>query len=124
MDASGDGTFHMSEVPGRLAVGGVTLWDWAPALARHEGLAEVACDGRVTVLNLPDLERHQVPYVFEGTAFEIWVRIDGTRTEQALVQELAFEYGAPAVDIAGQVHGFLAQLVSLGLVVGGGFGSG
>ncbi|BDZ62018.1 hypothetical protein Lsed01_00656 [Demequina sediminis] len=73
-------------------------------LTRHEGLAEVTSETRATVLNLPRLEEQQVPYIFEGTAFEIWTRIDGTRTESAIVDELAEAYEARAEEIAPEVH--------------------
>ncbi|MDN4477452.1 PqqD family protein [Demequina sp. SYSU T00039] len=86
-------------------------------LARHEGLAEVTSEDRATVLNLPRLEEQQVPYIFEGTAFEIWIRIDGTRTEQEIVDELAEVYEALAEEIAPQVRDFVAQLLELRLVV-------
>ncbi|BDZ62732.1 hypothetical protein Lsed01_01498 [Demequina sediminis] len=85
-------------------------------LTRHEGLAEVTSDTRATVLNLPRLEEQQVPCIFEGTAFEIWIRIDGTRTEQEIVIELAEGYEAPADEIAPEVHDFVAQLIQLGPV--------
>ncbi|MDN4484194.1 PqqD family protein [Demequina lignilytica] len=87
-------------------------------LTRTEGLAEVTSDTRTTVLNLPRLEEQQVPYIFEGTAFEIWTRIDGTRAEAQVVEELAEVYEAPAEEIAPQVHDFVAQLLELGLVAG------
>ena len=85
-------------------------------LTRHDGLAEVTSEDRATVLNLPRLEEQQVPYVFEGTAFEIWSRIDGTRSEPGIVAELAEQYEAPADQIAPQVREFVAQLTALGLV--------
>ncbi|BDZ62735.1 hypothetical protein Lsed01_01496 [Demequina sediminis] len=87
-------------------------------LTRHEGLAEVTSEDRATVLNLPRLEEQQVPYVFEGTAFEIWVRIDGTLTESEIVAELAEGYGAPVEEVAAQVREFVAELTELGLVLG------
>ncbi|WP_062530199.1 PqqD family protein [Demequina rhizosphaerae] len=85
-------------------------------LARTVGLAEVTADDHATVLNLPRIEEQQVPYVFEGTAFEIWARIDGTRTEAQIVAELAEDYEAAPEEIALEVHAFVAQLAELGLV--------
>ncbi|BDZ62009.1 hypothetical protein Lsed01_00646 [Demequina sediminis] len=87
-------------------------------LTRTEGLAEVASETRATVLNLPRLEEQQVPYIFEGTALEIWVRIDGTLSEAAIVAELVEAYDVPAEQIMPEVRAFVAQLLELGLVVG------
>ncbi len=88
-------------------------------LRRHGGLAEVVGESHATVLNLPRLEEQQVPYLFEGTAFEIWVRLDGTRTEVAIVDELVEAYGAPRAEVQAGVREFVAKVVELGLVEGG-----
>lgn len=85
-------------------------------LTRTPGLAEVLGEAHATVLNLPRLEEQQVPYVFEGTAFEIWTRIDGTLTEGEIVAELASAYAVAADEIAPQVREFLAHLSELGLI--------
>ncbi|WP_062465997.1 PqqD family protein [Demequina maris] len=85
-------------------------------LARTPGLAEVTADDHATVLNLPRIEEQQVPYAFEGTAFEIWARIDGTRTEAQIVTELAEAYEVVPDEIAPEVRAFVARLAELGLV--------
>lgn len=85
-------------------------------LTRTPGLAEVVSDTRVTVLNLPRLDEQQVPYVFEGSAFDIWERIDGTHSADAIIAELADAYGVAHEVIAPEVASFIAQLAELGLV--------
>ena len=87
------------------------------------------CDGRApsaqffeagssaAVLNVSRLAEQQSPYVFEGPSFEIWTRIDGTRTEGQIVDELVEAYGAPREQIAHDVHEFLRELLRLGLIV-------
>lgn len=87
-----------------------------PVLRRHAGLAEVTGDAHATVLNLPRLEEQQVPYLFEGTAFEIWSRIDGTLTQEQIVDQLVEAYGAPREEIAAGVSEFVARVLELGLV--------
>ncbi|WP_169748111.1 PqqD family protein [Demequina rhizosphaerae] len=85
-------------------------------LIRTPGLAEVTADDHATVLNLPRIEEQQVPYVFEGTAFDIWARIDGMTTEEQIVAELAEAYETEPAVIAPEVRAFVAQLAELGLV--------
>ena len=85
-------------------------------LSRVPGLAEVVTDDHATVLNLPHLAEQQVPYVFEGTALDIWTRIDGTMTEPQIVAELAEAYSTIPTAIAPQVRDFVAQLAALGLI--------
>ncbi len=86
---------------------------------RHPELAEVAHEEYTVVLNLARLKEQQSPYVFEGSSFAIWTRIDGTRTEEQIVDELVAEYGASRNDIARDVHAFLEELLELGLVIDG-----
>ncbi len=88
-------------------------------VSRHPDLAEVAHDDYTVVLNLARLKEQQSPYVFEGPSFEIWTRIDGTRSEEQIVDELVEAYGAEREQIARDVREFLAQLLELGLIVDG-----
>jgi len=88
----------------------------ASALRRADGIAQVTRDDYCVVLNLPRLEQQQSPYVFDGTSFEIWSLIDGTRTEQQIVDELAEAYEAPRDAVAADVAAFVAQLRELRLV--------
>lgn len=84
--------------------------------SRASALAEVVHDDRAVVLNLPRVTEQQSPYVFDGVAFEIWRRIDGTRSEEQIVAELAEAFGAPRERVAEDVAAFVAQLRELGLV--------
>jgi hypothetical protein len=85
-------------------------------LTRTPGLAHVDHDDYTVVLNLPRLKEQQSPYVFEGTSFEVWTRIDGTRNQQQIAQELAEFHGAPLEQVAADVAAFVEQLLQLGLV--------
>ncbi|WP_159451337.1 PqqD family protein [Demequina sp. NBRC 110054] len=85
-------------------------------LSRHPDLAEVLHDDYTVVLNLVRLKEQQSPYVFEGPSFEIWTRIDGTRDEAQIVDELVEQFGAPREQIASDVRTFLAELLGLGLI--------
>ncbi|WP_159448470.1 PqqD family protein [Demequina sp. NBRC 110052] len=86
-------------------------------MRQASGLARLERPASVVLLNLPCIEEQQSPYVFEGPSFEIWTRIDGTRTEEHIVDELVEAYGAPREQIAHDVHEFLAELLRLGLIV-------
>ncbi|WP_062304515.1 PqqD family protein [Demequina subtropica] len=88
----------------------------ASSLRRVPGIAEVLHDDRAVVLNLPRVEQQQSPYLFEGTAFEIWTRIDGTRSVDDVAGELVAAHGGEAGEIAEAVASFVAQLTELGLV--------
>lgn len=83
---------------------------------RATAIATVETGDCAYVLNLPRIEEQQSPYVFEGTAFEIWTRIDGTRTEQQIVDELVGSTGADRGVVARDTHEFLEQLLELGLI--------
>jgi len=85
---------------------------------RASGLAEVTHPDVAYVLNLPRIEEQQSPYVFEGAAFEIWSRIDGTRTEAQIVEELVEATGAEREVVARDTRDFLATLRGLGLILG------
>ncbi|WP_201774777.1 PqqD family protein [Demequina salsinemoris] len=85
-------------------------------MRRHPDLAEVAHEDYTVVLNLARLNEQQSPYVFEGPSFEIWTRIDGTRDEAQIVDELVEQFGAPREQIATDVRAFLEELLALGLV--------
>ena len=70
---------------------------------------------RVVVVDLdhPELP----PYVFEGTAAQIWAALDGDRSEAEVVADLAEVYEVPADGVAGDVRRFIDRLGDLGLVV-------
>jgi hypothetical protein len=65
-------------------------------------------------MDLDWLERP--PLVFEGSAAEIWQRLDGTRDEGDIVIELAELYGEDRLLIEPAVTAFLGELVERGLL--------
>jgi hypothetical protein len=79
-------------------------------------MAIIAGPRKVYVLNLPRIEEQQSPYVFEGAAFEIWSRIDGTRSEEQIVRELVEATGGDHRLIIKDTRDFLAQLLELRLI--------
>ncbi|MCB5293371.1 PqqD family protein [Arthrobacter sp. SO3] len=79
--------------------------------------AVVACvqspdGGRVAVLHLDQ----DVPVILVGTAASVWNRLDGTRTETELIEELASEYATEASAIHGDVMGLIRDLSSSGMI--------
>jgi hypothetical protein len=86
------------------------------AVAPASGLAQVTDADVAYVLNLPRIIEQQLPYVFEGVSFEIWTRIDGTRTEDRIVDELVEATGAEREVVARDTSDFLATLRGLGLI--------
>ena len=83
-------------------------------LSPASGIAQVTTDAAAYVLNLPRIEEQQSPYVFEGTAFQIWTLIDGTRTESQIVDQLVEATGAEREVVARDTRDFLATLRGLG----------
>ncbi|MFV0633669.1 PqqD family protein [Demequina sp.] len=88
----------------------------ASVLHKTPGLAHVDHDTYTVVLNLPRLKEQQSPYIFEGTSFAIWNFIDGTRTQDQIIDELADEYQAPRDQVAADVESFVSDLHHHGLV--------
>jgi hypothetical protein len=88
---------------------GATVW-------RHSGSAAyVESEDRVVVLDLDHLDLQ--PYVFEGSASQIWACLDGDRTEEEVVTDLAEAFGAPGDQVAHDVRAFIDRLAELGLIV-------
>jgi hypothetical protein len=95
----------------------VTVWEHAPSTAYVESL------DRVVVLDLSHLDHP--PYVFEGSAAQVWAVLDGDRTEAEVVSDLAEAYDVPPGTVEPDVREFIDRLVGLGLVVtGDGAGAG
>jgi hypothetical protein len=94
------------------------------ALRRNTDLIEVERSFVAYVLNFPQLEEQQSPYVFEGAAYEIWTRIDGTRSEEQIVKELVEATGGDRRVIENDTRDFIAQLLELGLIEESDSGSG
>ena len=84
---------------------------------RATSTAYVESEGRVVVLDLDHLDLP--PYVFEGTAAAIWACLDGDRTEDEIIDDLAEAYEVEASVVAADVRRFVDRLRGLGLVVAG-----
>jgi len=67
------------------------------------------------VIDLDHLDRS--PYVFEGSAAQVWACIDGDRTEAEIVHDLAEAFDAPVEVVTSDVRHFIEHLRELGLVV-------
>jgi hypothetical protein len=92
---------------------GTTIWRRATSTAYVEsppGSAE-----RVVALDLDHLDRP--PFVFEGSAAQVWACVDGERTESQIVTDLAEAFGASVEVVAADVRQFVDQLSDLGLIV-------
>ncbi len=90
-----------------------TVWRRATGTAYVE--SPPGAPERVVVLDLDHLDRP--PYVFEGSAAQVWACLDGDRTEAEIVADLADAYEVPADVVAGDVRQFVDRLQDLGLVV-------
>ena len=77
--------------------------------------AYVGSPERVVVVDLEHLDLP--PYVFEGSAAQIWACVDGDRNETQIVTEVAAAYDVPAEVVAPDVRRFVERLRGLGLVV-------
>jgi hypothetical protein len=88
---------------------GSTVW------RRATSAAYVEAPDRVVVLDLDHLDR--APYVFEGSAAQVWGCVDGDRTESEIVTDLAEAFEAPVDVVAVDVRQFVDRLRDLGLIV-------
>jgi len=85
---------------------------------RHAtGTAYVESPERVVVVDLDHLDLP--PYVFEGSAAEVWTCVDGARSEAEIVTDLADAYDVPPETVAPDVRQFVDRLRGLGLIVTG-----
>jgi hypothetical protein len=85
---------------------------------RATGTACVESDEHVVVLDLDHLDR--APYVFEGSAAQVWACVDGDRTESEIVSDLAEAFEVPVAVVAADVRQFVDRLADLGLIVADG----
>ena len=82
---------------------------------RHaESAAYVESGERVVVVDLDHPDRP--PYVFEGTAAQVWTCVDGERDEARIVSDLAEAYDVPAEVVGADVRLFVDRLEGLGLI--------
>jgi hypothetical protein len=86
----------------------MTVW------RRGASVAYVDREGRSALLDLDHLDHP--PFVLEGSAAEIWQRIDGVRDHTAIVAELVDLYAEEEAVIGPSVHAFLEDLASRHLV--------
>jgi hypothetical protein len=84
---------------------------------RAAATAYVETEDRVVVLDLDHLDR--APYVFEGSAAQVWACIDGDRTEADIVHDLSAAFGVSIEVVADDVRQFGDRLADLGLIVRG-----
>jgi hypothetical protein len=84
---------------------------------RASATAYVDSPDRVVVVDLDHLDLP--PYVFEGSAAQIWAAVDGRRSEAEIVADLAAAFEAPVDVVTADVRQFVDRLRKLGLVVGG-----
>jgi hypothetical protein len=82
---------------------------------RATGTAYVDSPERVVVLDLEHLDR--APYVFEGSAAQVWACVDGDRTESDIVTDLAEAFQIPVDVVTADVRQFVDRLADLGLIV-------
>jgi hypothetical protein len=82
---------------------------------RATGTAYVESPERVVVLDLEHLDR--APYVFEGSAAQVWACVDGDRTESDIVTDLAEAFQIPVDVVTADVRQFVDRLADLGLIV-------
>ena len=113
-DSAGDepGTDPGSEAAAEV---GSAVWQHSSAAAYVEsppGSAE-----RVVVIDLDHLDLP--PYVFEGSAAQVWMCLDGDRTETEIVADLAAAYDVPLEVVTPDVRHFVDRLRDLGLIAPG-----
>jgi hypothetical protein len=82
---------------------------------RSASAAYVESDERVVVLDLDHLDLQ--PFVFEGTAAQVWACLDGDRSETEIVDDLAEAYEVAPEVVRDGVREFIERLRDLGLIV-------
>jgi hypothetical protein len=96
---------------GSTAAEGVDATVWRHA----DTTAYVESPERVVVLDLDHLDIP--PYVFEGSAAQVWMCVDGDRTETEIVDDLAEAYDVPVDVVTPDVRDFVDRLRELRLIV-------
>ncbi len=97
--------------PAEPARTGSSVW------RRASSTAYVESPDRVVVVDLDHLDLP--PYVFEGSAAQVWACLDGERSESEIVTDLAEAYGVPVEVVSDDVRDFVDRLRDLGLIVRG-----
>jgi pyrroloquinoline quinone biosynthesis protein D len=84
-------------------------------LRKTEGAySETMIDEEVVVMSLESGDF----FSLTGTAQAIWMLIDGSRTREMLLADLAAKFDCDPADITSDVNAFLAQLSAAGLLAG------
>lgn len=77
-------------------------------------VAFVSSDERVVAV---DLERTpDIPQILSASASAVWNAIDGERSDDAIVTEVAEAYGIAPAQIEGDVLQFLTEMADSGLI--------
>ena len=85
-----------------------------PVIAKlSERFSETMIDDEVVVMSLDSGDF----FSLTGTSREIWLLIDGTRSRDAIIAELAKAYEGEAEAINVDVDDFLCQLQETGFIV-------
>lgn len=79
---------------------------------REDQFVETEVDGEVVVMNTATGNF----YALEASGLAIWRAIDGTAGREAIVADLAREYGESESAIAADVDAFLEHLDGAGLI--------
>jgi PqqD family protein of HPr-rel-A system len=74
--------------------------------------SETTVDDEVVVMHLASGDF----FSLKDSAKDIWEHIDGTRSREALIDDLALDYGVAAEQIAPDIDDFLARLHGAGLL--------
>ena len=97
--------------PASPAAGGTVIWRHATSAAYVES------SERAVVVDLDHLDLP--PFVFEGTAAQVWACVDGDRTESEIVTDLAEAYEVAPEVVEPDVRAFVERLRNLALIVTG-----
>jgi PqqD family protein of HPr-rel-A system len=74
--------------------------------------SETTVDDEIVVMNLGNGDF----FSLKDSAKDIWEHIDGARSREVLIADLAQDYGIDAERIAAEVDAFLARLCEAGLL--------
>lgn len=82
---------------------------------RGRHIAYVDREGRSALINLS--RTSEMPLVLEGSAAEVWQRIDGVRPVDDVIAELMTIYDEPESTIRPAVESFVADLARRDLII-------
>lgn len=79
---------------------------------RKSAFIETEVDDEVVIVSL---DRGQF-FSLSGTGLEVWRKLDGSRSREQVLDELAAEYDVGRETIAGDVDAFLAEVEAAGFL--------